>query len=166
MSPGAKKYEGMPPGRCGPCVIRSGRHRLTLTLWQRVFAVSFPTGGAPGNYRPSAERGELNAATPDPELLEQVLHETLSEGAVANLDAAALQALGEVARRFRGAELAVDPIAIELVKSLLKSHFIGFRLSEAAWQEASRQIATTLYEAPDTQAKLERLWSQLSELVP
>jgi len=128
--------------------------------------MSFPLGGAAGDRRQSADRDEPRPVAPDPALLERVLEETLSEDAVANLDSAALRAMGEVAGRFRGAALAIDPIAVELVKALLKTHFTGFRISDALWEEVSRQIATTLCEAPDTQAKLERLWSQLSELVP
>ncbi|MHB0955503.1 MAG: hypothetical protein ACYC6N_29800 [Pirellulaceae bacterium] len=127
--------------------------------------MSFPLGGAPDDRRPSAERDEPKPPTPDAALLEQVLEETLSGGAAARLDATSLQALGEVAKRFPGAALVVDPIAIELVKSLLKTHFVGWGVSDAFWQDVSQQIAMTLCEAPDTQAKLERLWSQLSELI-
>lgn len=124
------------------------------------------SGAAPDDRRQSAERGEPRPANPDPALLEQILEETLSDGAVSHLDPVALQALGEVAKRFPGVALVVDPIAVELVKALLKTHFRGFGASDAFWQEVSQQIATTLCEAPDTQEKLERLWSQLTELIP
>ena len=154
--PGYKQY--------GSPAIGPGRF-FVLALDGVVLMMSFPIGGAPDDRRPSAEGEEPTLTTPDPALLEQVLEETLSEAAVSHLDAADLQALGEVARRFRGAALEVDPIVIELVRSLLKTHFTGFGVSDTLWHEVSQQIATTLFEAPDTRAKLERFWSQLSELV-
>jgi hypothetical protein len=122
-------------------------------------------GAAPDDRRQSAERGEPRLVSPDPALLEQVMEEMLSDGAISHLDPVELQALGEVARRFAGVALVVDPIAVDLVESLLRTHFRAFGASDAFWQEVSQQIATTLYEAPDCQEKLQRLWSQLSELI-
>ena len=68
-------------------------------------------------------------------------------------------------RQYPGASLVADPIAAELVESVLKARFRGIQASATFWQQVSRQIATTLCEAPDTQEKLDRLWNQLSELV-
>jgi len=112
-----------------------------------------------------ADREELrSAADPDPGLLERVLEETLSNGAVSHLEPVELRALAAVAKRYPGTSLTVDPIAVELVESILKTRFRGLDVSDMFWREVSQRIATTLYEAPDTQERLERLWSQLSEL--
>ncbi len=97
--------------------------------------------------------------------MERVLEETLSDGAVSHLDPIELRALAEVAKKYPGASLVADPIAAELVESVLKARFRGIQASATFWQQVSRQIATTLCEAPDTQEKLNRLWNQLSELV-
>ena len=129
--------------------------------------MSSPLGeSAPGGGGQPTDRDEpRRAAAPDPKLLERVLEETLSDGAVSHLDPIELRALAEVAKKYPGASLVADPIAAELVESVLKARFRGIQASATFWQQVSRQIATTLCEAPDTQEKLNRLWNQLSELV-
>lgn len=109
--------------------------------------------------RPAAD------AVPDPALLERVLEETLSDGGVPELDSAELHALTDVARRYRGSARVSEPIALELVKSVLLVRFPGLSASDTLWHDVSRQIATILYESPDTHERLDRLWSQLSELI-
>lgn len=129
--------------------------------------MSFSAGGsAPGDRREPVEQEESqSAAVPDPALLEQVLEETLSGHALWQLEPVELQALANVAQRYPGAALVVDPVAVELVKSILKARFRALNASEVLWHDVSCQIATALCEAPDTRARLERLWSQLSGLV-
>jgi hypothetical protein len=128
--------------------------------------MSFASGGfAPDDRGSPADRDERRpAAELDPALLERVLEETLSDAAASHLDPAEMRALADVARRYPGASLVADPIAAELVKSILKVRFRGSDASDTFWQEVSRQIANTLCEAPDTRERLDCLWSQLSEL--
>jgi len=99
-------------------------------------------------------------------LLERVLQETLSLGNIRQLRPAEMQSLVAVARRYPGASLIADPIAVELVEAMLSTRFAHLQASAAFWRDAARRIARSLCEAPESRERLSRFWTQLCELVP
>jgi hypothetical protein len=120
------------------------------------------TGGMPDK-----QGGANESQRPDPRdsnLLERVLQETLADRSVEQLSAEEMEALTAVARRHRGASLVLEPIAVELVEATLRSRFGELQMAESFWQQASRRIAATLYDSPDSQQRLSHLWCQLCEL--
>ncbi len=95
----------------------------------------------------------------DPDLLGRVLAET-SEicGVDEPLDEADAAALREVARRFHGQPLVLDPIGVELVQTLLRSHFPAQPHDSQLWQAIAAKIALTLMDDPTSRKRLEALW--------
>jgi hypothetical protein len=100
----------------------------------------------------------------DREVMEKVLQETLSAaGSDEPVGSAEMQALVEVARRHAGQSISLDPIAIELVESILLCRFgPQLRRSQDA-KELPRTVAETLWENPDSHDRLLRLWNRLAE---
>ena len=99
-------------------------------------------------------------------LLDKVLQETLSAGSIQQLRPDEVQALTDIVRRHRDIVLVVDSIAAELVEALLSTRFAHLQATPEFWREASRRIAVSLCEAPDSHERLSRFWTQLCELVP
>jgi hypothetical protein len=109
-------------------------------------------------------RAAEDAETPmDPRVMEQVLEETLlSTESDRPLDADELQALARVGLRHTGQPLSLEPVAVELVESILRHRF-GERIEKSpAWTEMPRAIAATLWDSPDAHQRLDRLWGRLA----
>ena len=102
--------------------------------------------------------------TPDASLLEQVLRETLvAADSGEPLDPADTQTLVAVARRHRNSPLRLDPVAVDLVQSILQGRFRHLSGRPEFLATMSRQIAETLMDDPQTRQRLEAFWSRLSE---
>ncbi len=74
-------------------------------------------------------------------------------------DPAALEAAEAVARRHRGAELTLVPVAVELVEAVLSPMFHA----SAASSVMIERISETLWEDPVARPRLEQLWNRLRE---
>jgi hypothetical protein len=97
------------------------------------------------------------------ELLERVIQETLASGAeIACADF--WPGLLEVARRFLGEKLVVDPVLIALVKAILGPQFQRGLRDGAAWDEIARCIATTLFEDAVARDRVNALWARIQEV--
>ncbi len=105
-----------------------------------------------------------SAKLPEQDVLEDVLRETLAARAGDPDHSAQLTALTEVARKHPGADLDLEPVAVELVEALLRIRFGQVTRTPEVWREASRHIAGVLYETPESQARLRQLWQEVSEL--
>jgi hypothetical protein len=92
-------------------------------------------------------------------LLEEVLDRMETE-APAAVDTETLNALLSVARRHAGRELCVEPILIELVETVLTRQF-DRTTAGRSWRTIAERIATTLFEDPESHARLIRFWSRL-----
>ena len=100
--------------------------------------------GTPGNYRTFREPGE----PADRELLDRVLEQTLArinEGVL--FEAPDMNALKEVARRYRGQPLSLEPVAVELVQAALRP-----------------QVARMLIDDPTAHDRLQGFWDRLSQV--
>lgn len=97
--------------------------------------------------------------------MEQVLRETLLSENEGGLSTAEMNALIEVARRHPDSPICLEPIATELVSTLLNLRFGSLMKAEKLGQDASRRIASTLIEDPDEQIFLQRFWDRLREAV-
>lgn len=122
------------------------------------------SGDATG--RPARQRdAAVKQTVPARDLLEQVLRQTLN-GDSETLDSADLEALGRVAARHRGQPLELEPVAVDLVHSILSVQFSEQFGSVPAAKELSAEIARTLFEDPPSRQRLEALWSRLAETTP
>jgi hypothetical protein len=128
---------------------------------------------------PSALNPESSSSTPEPvnqsserenekpidrALLEKVLEETLSashHGAPGSITG--LEALRDVARRYRGQPLVLDPVAMELVWAMLRSSFPKVREGSREWRTMSTRIAQTLLDDPVARERLKAFWGRLTE---
>ena len=114
-----------------------------------------------GNHRdPDGQPSDLNS---DQVAFEKVIRETLHQKSQDLLDSDGVKALALVAQRYPQPELTLDPIAVELVDSILRIRISRSVRSANDWRTISNEIATLLYEAPDSKRRLERLWNSLLE---
>jgi hypothetical protein len=100
---------------------------------------------------------------PNP-LLDQVMSETASQLAEpAQLSPQVRAALVEVARRFSGQPLVLDPTGVALLEALLAAEFPLFAERPALLANAARQVAQALLADPSSHRRIEHLWHTLSE---
>lgn len=106
------------------------------------------------------EAASADAET-NPAVLEGVLQQTLSLlGAEKPLTAETSQALCHLVSRRKGVPFGLEPIAVELVSIVLKTQFQGLGPPPLRDGLAAR-VARTLYEDPQSRARLEAFWSGL-----
>ena len=72
-------------------------------------------------------------------------------------------ALVEVARRFAGQPLVLEPTGVALFEALLAGEFPLFKERPALVTEAARQVAQALLADPSSHRRIEHLWQTLSE---
>ena len=119
-----------------------------------------PGGGAP--QPASAQGSSPTSAVHDRALLDSVLRQTLEESTSGEeLDPAEKTALLEVAGRHRGQPLSLDPIVLELVEAVLRTHFRNLAGSSEFWRLISAQIARSLFDDPVAHSRLELFWDRL-----
>jgi hypothetical protein len=93
--------------------------------------------------------------------LEEALNETLNQESYPSIGQEALAALNQVAQRYPGSKLSLDPITVELVDSILWMRISRQGQSASYWLEMSREIAVLLYESPASKERLVNLWDSL-----
>jgi len=119
---------------------------------------AFESGDAGEHTRPEVEHAS------DGELLEQVLQQTLSMlDGDEEITPKQMESLIDVARRHRGSTLALEPVAVDLIRSVLDFRFDHIPISAERWQIMSRRIAETLLEDPQTHERIEALWARLTK---
>ena len=112
-----------------------------------------------GRPQPAPPSESQSKQPPDPALLEKVLRETSDIcSAGSPLDGADREALTEVARRHRGEPLTLEPVGVELVQAVLRSHFPTQPHASQLWQALTVQIALTLFDDPASHDRLQALW--------
>jgi hypothetical protein len=121
-------------------------------------AQSTPPAGDSGAQPSSAKEDGYRA------LLDLVLQQTLlTEKVEAQERLESLDELLELARRRRGEAFLMDPIAIELVQTVLGTPFRALVASENQWLAMTRQVAQTLCDDPASYDRLSGLWRRLNE---
>jgi hypothetical protein len=129
-----------------------------------------PSGrGSASNAESAAARGDEPPGSqrhddlPNP-FLDQVMSETASQLAEpAQLDPRVRAELVEVARRFAGQPLVLDPTGVALLEALLAAEFPLFAERPALLAKAARQVAEALLADPGSHRRLEHLWQTLGE---
>lgn len=127
------------------------------------------------NPRPQDEhqRVELHhAETPDqgddaaPDFLKQVMSQTVAGMTSSReLSPQVYAALLEVAKRYPGEPLSLDPIAIELVSASLKVQIPAIAGREALSRRMHAWVASSLLDDPAARQRLAELWARLGEAV-
>ena len=101
---------------------------------------------------------------PDRNFLERVLRETILATETSEpIAPAEMDSLSKVARRHHSAALTLDPVAVDLVHSILRARFSFGQSRTGFWKTMSRQIAGTLMDDPGSRERLTALWDRLRE---
>ena len=112
-------------------------------------------------YREFEQKSQSHSES-DRAAFEEVLKETLNqESSQATIGADGLAALTQVAQRYPGSKLTLEPIAVELVDSILEIRINRQGRPASFWHEMSKQIAVSLYESPASKERLVILWNSL-----
>jgi hypothetical protein len=116
---------------------------------------------------PTASQSSASSQAPDQGLLEAILRETLlASEAQTPLEPAEREGLLDVARRHSGRELALEPVALELVQAVLRPVVPDSWADGRLWRSLTFQVATTVFEDPQCRRRLEALWSGLCSELP
>jgi len=114
-----------------------------------------------GRLKPAADDAAATARTADSGLLERVLRQTLEIcGPDEPIDAAEMQALREIAARYRGRPLELEPVAVELVTAAIGG-ICPAKNNAEFWASIARQVARVLMDDPSTFARMNSLWVRL-----
>ena len=119
-------------------------------------------GGAPAPERPTGPSSDAVRKS-SPDLLRHVLEATLARDN-AEISAAELEQLRDIARQHQTASLDMAQIAERLVASLLSSRFPDLASADAHRLMCS-QIASSLCGDPTSMQRLKTLWNQLRQSV-
>jgi hypothetical protein len=99
-----------------------------------------------------------------PNILGQVVAETASSLAQAEeADPTLKAAMVEVARRFIGQPITVDPIGTALLEAILRGQFAFLAERPALLAKTARTVAASLLADPAARLRVEHLWAKLSE---
>lgn len=121
-----------------------------------------------GSYRDDSEPPDESrqpAEGPRSTALDQVLQETLELLSREKITPAEIEALRDVARRYRNQPLEAEPVTRELVFALLEKRFRLAAQTNQDRQQMAGEIAEFLHDAPTTFEKLQEFWRRLRESV-
>lgn len=100
------------------------------------------------------------------DLIEQILEQTLAESRHDSArERQEFESLLEVARRHAADGLALHPVGVELVGTILHSRFSHFQLPPAYMNDMARQIAMSLFDDPRSRGRILTLWNRLVEVL-
>ena len=117
------------------------------------------SAGSDGNLRPALRSGDSTSRR----VFEDVLKQTAALDSVEQgIHPADLELLIDVARRLRGMEFQFDPVVIELVRVTLARQLKNAGQSAEQFAVVADRVARTLFENPETEARLRSLWVRLS----
>lgn len=99
----------------------------------------------------------------DRDALESVLRRSLIETEDTQIASQMLAAMAAVAQRHRGEPFTFEPVAVELIDSLLRALYPGAGEGGEQWQAMSSSIAASLCDDASAYNRLESFWKRLSE---
>jgi hypothetical protein len=109
----------------------------------------------------SADTASDSTPSVRPDILESVLIQTFqSENLDQPLDKRELEALREVARRYRDQPLTLEPVAVALVQAVICPQIQADSSSWDFWRGVITQIAQTQLDDPATHQRLQSLWAE------
>lgn len=99
-------------------------------------------------------------------VLEEVLQQTATMYSLEpGIEPGDLGPLLEVARRFPNAPFEFDPVMVELVRTAFRRQLGGAWKTVDELNAAADRVARTLYENPESHARLSTLWDRLHAAV-
>lgn len=105
-----------------------------------------------------------NEESAAPQFLQEVMSQTLAGfTSTRELSPQVFAALLDVARRYPGEPLSLDPIAIELVAACLQVQFPAIAAREALSRRMYAWVASSVLDDPAARHRLQELWSRLGE---
>jgi hypothetical protein len=105
--------------------------------------------------------------TLDRKFLEEILERALvAPDPVSVFSGADWNAVADVVRSLRDEPFGLDPVAIELVRALLRPYFGGGDGAPELLQAIAREIAASLVEDPVFHHRLRNFWVRLVEASP
>jgi len=119
-----------------------------------------------GQHRPHREVPATNDSAGElpPDMLREVVAETSAQLATPEeLDPALKAALLEVARRFAGQPMTVDPAGTALLEAVLRFQLPALADRQALLGRTARVVATSLLADPEARLRVEHLWAKLAE---
>jgi hypothetical protein len=106
------------------------------------------------------------AASPNlpPDMLREIVAETSARLATPDqIDPALQAALVEVARRFAGQPMTVDPAGTALLEAVLRIQIPALGERPPLLTRTARTVATSLLADPTARSRVEHLWAKLAE---
>ena len=76
-----------------------------------------------------------------------------------------LQALTKVAKKHRGKQFQLTPVATDLVGAILRLRLNQPNAPAEFWDKMSKEVASTLFDTPKVKARLQSFWLRLVEAV-
>jgi hypothetical protein len=102
-----------------------------------------------------------------PDVLREIVAETSARLAKPEeIDPALRAALVEVARRFAGQPMTLDPAATALLEAVLRLQFPALAQRPALLTQTARTVASSLLADPAARLRVEHLWGTLAEDAP
>lgn len=121
----------------------------------------------PSDNSPSAAGQDAGDTAPaSRELLEKILEQTNAAQLSLGGEQEDPAPFREVAERYRGRPLELDPIGIELVQAALVEYFRSADVSARDWRTVAGWVAGVLFDDPGSRQRLAVLWSRLQEPAP
>jgi hypothetical protein len=135
----------------------------------RTVSTKRESSGGDGQFRDDAAnspaQGEQIFPSENQAALDGVLRETLDSLSLDKITKPEMDALRDIARRYKNLALNNDPIMIELVRVLLQKRF-DFPVGDESEQESiSREIAGCLHDTPALRPRLNNFWDRLRDSV-
>ncbi len=113
-------------------------------------------------HRTAPANGPREGVSAERDLLDRVIAETrLAESDQVSLE---FEALKVIARRYPAAPFALDPVAIELVESMLRCHFRDWPLPPLLTRQMAQHVAESLLDEPTYREQVAQLWQRVMEL--
>jgi len=119
-----------------------------------------------GQYRPHREVPATNDSAGElpPDMLREVVAETSAQLATPEeLDPTIKAGMLEVARRFAGQPMTVDPAGTALLETVLRFQLPALADRQALLSRTARVVATSLLADPQARLRVEHLWAKLME---
>lgn len=117
-------------------------------------------------HRPNREEpaaNDLPAELP-PDMLREVVAETSARLATPEqIDPALRRAMREIARRFAGQPMTVDPAGTALLEAVLRFQLPALENRPALLARTARVVADSLLADPEARLRVEHLWARLAE---
>jgi hypothetical protein len=121
-----------------------------------------------GDERPAIEQEAQSAAESGQDVSSDTLQQIVAETAASlarsdEADPALKAAMVEVARRYAGQPITVDPVGAALMEAVLRVQFPVVASRATLLARTARSVAASLLADPTARLRVEHLWATLGE---